>query len=101
MSYFEFSYIGCVRGRGVRQRRTSPFFPIDSWNVCFRTETDMPRTNNHLEGYHNALQSSLSCTHPNLWKLIAALKREEQLAQLKKMEFDRGEICEPPKSKKI
>ncbi|XP_068243597.1 uncharacterized protein [Palaemon carinicauda] len=74
-SYFEISYIGCFRGRGDRQGRTPLLFPIDSWNVHLGTESEMPRTNKHFEGYHNALQSSLSCTHPNIWKLITALKR--------------------------
>ena len=89
-----------MRGRGVRQRRTPPLFPIDSWNVHLRTDSEMPRTNNHLEGYHNALQSSLSCIHPNIWKFINGLKKEEHLAQLKKIQFDGGEICEKKKKYK-
>lgn len=90
VSYFEATYIGCLRGRGMNQRRTVPLFPIPIWNVHNRTEAGMPRTNNNAEAYHNSLQSSLSCVNPNLWKLISALKKENNLAQLKKIQYDLG-----------
>ena len=51
---------------------------------------DQPRTNNHLEGYHCALQSVVSGVHPDIWKLILALKKEESLAHLKNVQFDGG-----------
>ena len=38
---------------------------------------DMPRTNNGYEGFHNAIKSSITNVHPNLWTLIGALKKEE------------------------
>ena len=91
VSYFEACYIGCKRGRGNRRRRieTSFFFffffpPIHIWNVRKRNLQDQPRTTNNLEGYHYALQSVVSGVHPNIWKLISTLKKEESLAQLKK-----------------
>ena len=91
VSYFETNYIGCLRRRGRNQRRLVPLFPVGCWNVHDRNVQGLPRTNNNLEGWHNAFQSSISCTHPNIWKLIDALKKEETLSQTKKVHFDRGD----------
>lgn len=41
-------------------------FPIDSWNVHFRTESDMRYIDNHLERYHETLQSLITFTDLNL-----------------------------------
>ncbi|XP_068213377.1 uncharacterized protein [Palaemon carinicauda] len=88
VSYFEVTYIGPKRGRGSRRHRLSPLFSIDVWNVSERILAGMTRTNNSLEGCHNAIQNSIACHHPNIWKLISALKLEAILAQ-KKIDFDR------------
>ena len=56
-----------------------------------RVDEDLPRTNNALEGFHSALRSSITCKHPNIWKLIAALKKEEELQQTKIIHVNRGD----------
>ena len=89
--YFETHYIGGERGRGERRRRVEPTFPIELWNVFERTKHNRSRTNNSIEGYHNAMQSSITNMHPNLWKLISYLKKEEILARKKKCDLDRGD----------
>ena len=53
--YFETSYIGTVRGRGLRPRRETPQFPIELWNVHDRVLNDLPKANNAVQGFHNAL----------------------------------------------
>ena len=58
-----------------------PLFPMHIWNLRERTLQNQPRTNNNLEGYHFALQCVVSGVHPNIWKLILALK---------KVQFDGG-----------
>ena len=55
-----------------------------------RVDEDLPRTNNCVEGFHSALRSSITCRHPNVWKLIAALKKEE-LQQTKIIHVNRGD----------
>ena len=71
VSYFEAHYIGGVRGRGPHRRRVAPTFPVGLWNVFEQTVNNLPNTNNSVEGFHNALQSSVTNTHPNIWKLIS------------------------------
>ncbi len=46
-------------------------------------ENDQPRTNNAVEGFHSALRVSITSIQPNLWKLCAALQKQEALAQTK------------------
>lgn len=90
VSYFETYYIGGERGRGPNRRRIEPLFPIKLWNVYGRTCDGMARTNNSVEGFHNALQSSVTNMHPNIWKLIALLKKEDTLAAKKKTDLEQG-----------
>ena len=47
LDYFEDTYIG--RQRRGRPRGT-PMFPINAWNMVDRTQDELPRTNNHIEG---------------------------------------------------
>ena len=77
VSYFEVNYIGCLRGRGQFTRRLAPIFSSDMWNVNLLVSNNLPRTNNNIEACHNAFKSSLSCLHPNIWKFIETLKKEE------------------------
>ena len=59
VSYFETHYIGGERGRGERRRKVESTFPIALWNVFERVEYNRSRTNNSIERYHNALQTSM------------------------------------------
>ncbi|RNA34755.1 hypothetical protein BpHYR1_006941 [Brachionus plicatilis] len=58
LSYFEEYYIG-KRARGR-----------------FNTKLGLPRTNNHLEGWHNGIQATIK-SHPHLLSLIDCLKLEQ------------------------
>ena len=98
VSYFATNYIGGERGRGSRRRRLDPLFPIPLWNVYERTVCEMPRTNNNLEGFHSSLRISVTNSHPNIWKLIDALKNEEGLARTKIIQVNCGNL--PSKKKK-
>jgi len=64
--YWEDNYIGRLR----RRRRAAPTFPIALWNMRSRVTDGLPRTNNSVEGWHHAFQSSFACHHPNIYKLI-------------------------------
>ncbi|XP_029650233.1 uncharacterized protein LOC115223666 [Octopus sinensis] len=75
VSYFETHYIGRERGQGKRRRMKSTF-PIELWNVFERTQNNMMRTSNSVEGFNSVMQSSITNMHPNLWKHITYLKKE-------------------------
>ncbi|CAF1040026.1 unnamed protein product, partial [Brachionus calyciflorus] len=53
-----------------------PRFHMSLWNFCDLTVQGLPHTNNNLEGWHNALQSSIK-SHHNLVSLIDCLKLEQ------------------------
>ncbi len=44
------------------------------WNVY---QAKGPRTNNHLEGWHNRLNKIVGKPHPNLFQLIRTFQQEE------------------------
>ena len=44
-----------------------------------QTIGDLPRTNNAVEGWHRRFQANVGAYHPNFWKFIDILKREEML----------------------
>ena len=89
--YFEHTYISAQRGRGSNRRRVDAIFPPRLWNVHERTLTGHPCTNNAAEGFNCAFRQSLTNTHPNLWMLIVAPKKEESLTQTKIVHFKRGD----------
>jgi hypothetical protein len=73
---FEDTFIG----RPLRRNgRCDPIIAREIWNVSSRVDDVLPRTNNSVKGWHQAFQSSLSCAHPSLWKLIDHTKREEAI----------------------
>ena len=74
--FFEDNYLGRPL---ANNRRRQPKFPIQSWNAFTRIQANTPRTNNSVEGWHTGFQGSLACSHPTVWLLIEALRREEAL----------------------
>ena len=71
---FEDTYIGRFR---QNEPRRIPLFPIDVWNMFNRTDQELPRTNNSIEGWHRSFQGHLSACHPNFWKFINIFKKEQ------------------------
>ena len=59
-------------------------FAIGVWNMFRRTDDELPRTNNSVEGWHRSFQCSLSACHPTFWKFLDLLKKEEGLIRVKK-----------------
>ena len=82
-----------------RTRRENPIYPVSFWNVKKKglTKICQEQIANAVEGFHSALCSSIIWKHPNIWKLIAALKKEE-LQQTKIIHVNRGDA---PARKKI
>ena len=57
-------------------RRCSPF----QFGICTQDFVTTQRTNNGIEGFHNALRYSAMQPHPDIWKVRSQLKNEELLA---------------------
>ncbi|XP_042143102.1 uncharacterized protein LOC121833694 [Ixodes scapularis] len=87
--YFERTYVGSSIGRS-RSRRPA-LFPHDFWSCYERITEGLPRTNNHVESWHNAFQKSLGLHHPDTYKLVAAFLREQSLTEQKLADVLRGE----------
>ncbi|TKR62960.1 hypothetical protein L596_026854 [Steinernema carpocapsae] len=64
--YFQKFYIG--------SSNTVPMFPHNTWNMYSRLMDRRPRTNNQVEGFHNALASFFGVCHPNIFKFVAVIK---------------------------
>ena len=63
--YFEITYIGKMLPDNTR--RTLPSH-IRIWNMYMRIIYRQARTNNPVEGWHNAFGSEISHAHPSLPK---------------------------------
>lgn len=86
--YFEDTYLG--RYRGTESERSQPLFSITFWNASRRLESNMPRTNNHVEGWHNRFNAAVGCAHPSIFKLIKKIKAEMDLVSLEIAQANNG-----------
>jgi len=76
LEYFEDTYVGHFQHNAPRWR---PMFPNELWNMFERTHKELPRTNNNVEG---CVSSTFSACHPNFWRFIGVLKREESVVRV-------------------
>ena len=47
-----------------------------------RTDDELPRINNCVEGWHRGFQSQVSACHPTFWKFLNLLKKEEGVTRV-------------------
>ncbi|CAF2981208.1 unnamed protein product [Rotaria socialis] len=95
LDYFEKTWIGEPRRRGAGRKK--PQFDHALWNVYDRVITDLPRSNNSVEGWHNAFASRVTVAHPTIKKLVEKIRREQS-----KFEIDIAHLLQghQPKPKK-
>ena len=91
LDYFEDHYVGRFR---VNTQRGIPTFPIDFWNMFHRTDDELPRTNNAVEGWHRGFQAHVSACHPVFWKFLEVLQKEETVVRVGILQNEGGH--EPP-----
>ena len=70
-------------------------YAIEVWNMFHRTDDELPRTNNSVEGWHRSFQCSLSACHPTFWKFLDLLKKEEGLIRVKILQSLGGHVPPP------
>lgn len=68
----------CTVGQSFELR-----FLIELWNVYQWARDHMPGTNNSVERFYEAMQSSVINMHPDIWKLIPPLRKEDTLPKKK------------------
>ena len=91
LDYFEDNYVGRFR---VNAPRGIPTFPIDFWNMFRRTDDELPRKNNAVEGWHRGFQAHVSACHPVFWKFPEVLQKEETVVRAGILQNEGGH--EPP-----
>ena len=95
--YFETNYLG---RRLPDQTRKIPPFPMRYWNMHTRVLNQSARTNNSVEGWHNAFQSGISISHPSFPKLVNYLQREQAVQDEKYAKWESGNMHQQSKSSK-
>lgn len=50
----------------------------------------MSRTNNSIEGWHNKLSSFVGCHHPQFFKFLGFLKKEQVLQDINVIQINSG-----------
>lgn len=81
LTYFESTWIGSPLPRS-QDKRKKPRFAINIWNMYGPTLQGLSRTNNAIEGWHNAI-SPVFGTHPSIFKFIEKMKNEQSVTELK------------------
>ena len=91
LDYFEDNYIGRFRHNAPRRE---PTFKIELWNMFHRSDQELPRTNNAVEGWHRGFQSHVSAYQPTFWNFINILQNEESLVRAAIIQIQGGH--QPP-----
>lgn len=94
--YFEDTYIGRIRRA---RQRGNPKFDIPLWNVFNRVDADLPRTNNAVEGWNRRIKAAVTCAHPNIWRFLAVLQKEQSLSYVQLDQVLGGHVPPPRKRK--
>lgn len=78
LDYMETTYIG-QKGKLVL---VPGLFPLQLWNVYELTLLGLPRTNNVVEAWHNAIKIMFGINHPNIFKFITGIKTEQDSVEI-------------------
>ena len=78
--------------------RKKPKFPIELWKFHDRVSANHPRSNNSIEGWHNAFAERVSITHPTINKLAAKIRTEQSKFEIGITQIHQGY---EPKPKKV
>ncbi|CAM4980366.1 unnamed protein product [Rotaria socialis] len=87
LEYFEKTWIGEPKRRGTGRKK--PQFDHKLWNIHDRVVATVPRSNNSVEGWHNALASRVAISYPTIVKLGVKIRREQS-----KFEVDMAKILQ-------
>ena len=94
LDYFGKQFVGYVNVRGIKKEGT---FPIHQWNI--HNNMCLPKTNNHIEGWHRGFSELFHLHHPSIWKFLNFLKLEQAKNEVLLVQMLSG-VDEGPKPKK-
>ena len=66
-------------------------FPIRIWNMFSRVNSRLSRTNNNVEGWHNAFKSTVVNSFPSFCNYLMLLQREQSLQEEVLAKWEVGE----------
>ena len=95
LDYFEPTWIGEPKRRGTGRKKGE--FSIELWNVYDRVCGNLPRSNNSIEGWHQAFAKRVSIVHPTINKLADKIRREQSKFEVNIVRIRQG--CEPKPKK--
>lgn len=78
--------------------RKKPKFSIELWNVHDRVSANLPRSNNSIEGWHNAFAQRVSIAHPTINKLTAKIRTEQSKFEIDIAQIRQGHEPKPKKA---
>ncbi|CAF4631856.1 unnamed protein product, partial [Rotaria sp. Silwood2] len=94
LDYFERVWVGQKKS----SRRDKPRFSLQLWNIYDRVIQDLSRSNNAIEGWHHAFNTSVSIKHPSITKLAKCILRVQARFEIDIERLRAGEL--PKKNKK-
>ena len=60
-----------------------------------RTDDELPRINNAVEGWYRGFQAHVSVCHPVFWKFLQVLKKEETIVRVGILQNEGGHETPP------
>lgn len=93
--YFETSFIGRLRPNNVRGNAR---YDKSKWNQHGNVISNCPRTNNAVEGWHNALNHISSASHPNVYPFVKIIKKDMDNSRIKIIQYESGHESQPRKT---
>ena len=74
-TYFNENYVGYEWGH-VR-------YPVSFWSCYNRLLQDIPRTTNHVEGWHFRMNNFFDGSNPSTWKFFSLFIQNNNIGKLK------------------
>ena len=69
------------------------------WNMHERAVEELPKTNNHVEGFHRKMLSAVSAQRPNIWNFLDVLKKEQGITNVTLNQIVGGRAPPPQRRK--
>ena len=96
VDYFEDTWIGRPNRRSARR---PPLFSHDMWNMYSRVLDDLPKTNNSVEAWHRGFETEVGAHHPNIWRFIKCLQKEQSFNEVRIEQYVAGIEPESPRKR--